>query len=96
MAHFEMTLEEFAAMHLAIEEALKGNPALLVERFCTAEVILPIEYSVLADTVKGKIKRAANRPAQPRIQGRSVILALDVSIRMLTGMPSTVIARSVP
>jgi|RhiMetdeSRZDD1v2_1073273.scaffolds.fasta_scaffold58031_3 hypothetical protein len=85
MAHFDMTLGEFGAMTLAIEEAQKGNFEPLLERFRTAEVVLPLEYSFLVDIAKGKIKRVANRPIQPALETRDVILALDVSIRMLNG-----------
>jgi hypothetical protein len=88
MAHFpDVPLEEFAAMTLAIEEALRGDFAPLVERLRTKTVLLPIERNTAADIIEGKLRPPKHRLARPALQTRNFILALNVAARMSVGVP---------
>lgn len=78
------TLEEFAQAELAVEEALRGNAALLAERLGTGKA-LPIECVVAAAILKGELRKPAHRPADPGTSGKNYLLALAVNELMREG-----------
>ncbi|HEY3223428.1 MAG TPA: hypothetical protein VGJ76_06525 [Pseudolabrys sp.] len=81
------SLEEFGQAHLAVEQALKYfNYAPLLERLHTARS-LPLELSIAAGIIEGKIKKPRHRVAQPSVRMRKVYLALSVAEAMLKGTP---------
>lgn len=73
-----VTWEEFAQAYVAVEQALKFfDFAPLEERLRTATP-LPLELSIAADIISGKLKRPAHRRADPMLQSRRQYLAFSV------------------
>ena len=65
-----MTLGEFGAAELAVEEALRGNFALLAERLRTAKALLGIERTIAADIIEKKLRKPNHRPIDPGTLGK--------------------------
>ncbi len=74
------------AAELAVEQALGGDFAPLVERLRTATVLLVHEREVAADIIDRKIRRPRRRPPGPGTQTKNLVLALKVAALMSTGM----------
>jgi hypothetical protein len=81
-----ITLEEFAQAELAVEEALRGNAALLAERLGTGKA-LPIECVVAAAILEKKLRKPSHRPADQGMSGNRFLLAFDVNELMRGGEP---------
>jgi hypothetical protein len=81
-----ISLEEFAAADLAVEQALNGDFKALIERLRNADALLPIERSLAAGIIAGKLRRPNHRPPDPSTQTKNQLLALNVANLMHDGM----------
>jgi hypothetical protein len=81
------SLEEYGAAEIAVEEALRGNFALLVNRLRTAPVLLSIERDVAADIIDKKLGKPGHRPRNPGTSNKAWLLAFEVAELMHAGNP---------
>lgn len=79
-----MTLEEYGAAEIAVEEALRGDSALLVKRLRTGRA-LPIEQAVAADVIDKKLRKPSHRPPNPGTSTKNWLLAFEVAGLMHAG-----------
>jgi hypothetical protein len=79
-------LEDKIAADYALEQARDGDPAPLLERLRSDRLLSQEERALAADIIEANWKQTRpGRPARTQTQGKALLMALDVSLRMASG-----------